>query len=364
MKKLKLAIIGQGRSGANIHGTFYNLKENEYFEVVAVVELIKQRRIWAKEKYPDADIYSDYTELFKRKDIDVVVNATFSYEHYSITKDLLLHGFNVLVEKPMSISYNQARELIAIAKKKKKMVTVFQQNILGTMFGKFKELMNSGIIGDITQINIKYNGFSRRYDWQTLQCWGGGSIYNTGPHPIGQALDLLNWDKNVKVEYSFLKNTHSAGDGDDYAKVILTAPNKPLIDLEVSCDDAYPTDMFMAKGSLGSIVVSGLKWKVKYIKKEELGKLKVVEDVLTKDGGKPAYCSEKLNWYEDSGDCDGKDWEEVLTRYYKQLYEHLKNGKPLQVTPEMGAETVRIIEQITLNNPLPVKYSVKAPQKN
>ena len=51
MKKLKLAIIGHGRSGSGIHGYFYALPENKYFEVVAVVDKIEKRRNMAKELY-------------------------------------------------------------------------------------------------------------------------------------------------------------------------------------------------------------------------------------------------------------------------------------------------------------------------
>ena len=56
-------------------------------------------------------------ELFARKDIDLVVNASYSDMHYPITLDLLNHGFNVLTEKPICKKADQLRELIAAAKK-------------------------------------------------------------------------------------------------------------------------------------------------------------------------------------------------------------------------------------------------------
>ena len=44
MKKLKLAVIGQGRSGRDIHGRFYRSQENVYFDVAAVVEATQTAR--------------------------------------------------------------------------------------------------------------------------------------------------------------------------------------------------------------------------------------------------------------------------------------------------------------------------------
>ena len=102
MKKLNLAIIGQGRSGRDIHGKFLKSEDNTLYNVVAIVEADAQRRQRALEEYPGCKVYSDYTELFDVEGIDLVTNATYSEMHYPITKDLLEHGFNVLTEKPFA----------------------------------------------------------------------------------------------------------------------------------------------------------------------------------------------------------------------------------------------------------------------
>lgn len=355
MKKLKLAIIGHGRSGSGIHGYFYALPENKYFEVVAVVDKIEKRRNMAKELYGCTDTYADYRDLFSRTDIDVVLNATYSYEHYPITKDLLLHGFNVIVEKPMAKTYREACELIAIAKEKGVYLNIFQQTLVGSQFLKLKEIIDSGIIGEPVQINLKYTGFSLRYDWQTCQSWGGGDLYNTGPHGVGQALSLLDFDPNYKVEYSKLRHIHSAGDGDDYAKIILSAPNKPVIDLEIGSCQAFGQDIFTVFGTLGSAKVHALKYEITYCKKEELPKIELKLGSLSDEQGNPVYCSAPIIWHNQNGKVDGRDWEEVLERYYSLLYYRLTENKPMPITAEMGAEVVRVLEKCTTDNPLPIK---------
>ena len=63
MKKLNLAIIGQGRSGKDIHGRYYRSDDNEYFNVKYVIDEDEHRRCVAEEIYPGCKTFSDYHEL-------------------------------------------------------------------------------------------------------------------------------------------------------------------------------------------------------------------------------------------------------------------------------------------------------------
>ena len=112
MKKLNLAIIGQGRSGKDIHGLFYRSEDNRFFHVKYVVDADARRRQIAQDIYPGCTTFADYTALYDCRDIDLVVNASYSEMHYSITKDLLCRGFHVLTEKPMAGTYYECQDLI------------------------------------------------------------------------------------------------------------------------------------------------------------------------------------------------------------------------------------------------------------
>ena len=234
MKKLNLAIIGQGRSGKNIHGKYYRSDANLYYDVKYVVDADEFRRGVAEEIYPGCKTFADYRELFALDDIDLVVNSTYSEMHYPITKDLLLHGKNVLVEKPFGRTRYECDELMKIAGEQGVTLAVFQQTFLAPFYEFVYDTIKSGKLGEIKQIGIRYNGFARRWDWQTLQKKCAGSTYNTGPHPIGMGLGFLDFDPNAKVVYSRLDTALTSGDADDYAKILLAAPNKPLIDIEIS----------------------------------------------------------------------------------------------------------------------------------
>ena len=356
MEKMKIAIIGQGRSGRNIHGKFFKSESNDICEVKYIVEQDEFRREKAGREF-GCETLSDYRMLFDKKDIDVVLNASYSQTHYDITKDLLNHGFNVLVEKPFARTYYECMDLILTAKKNNVVVTAFHQSLYTPMFLKIKEIIASGKLGDITQINLRYSGYARRWDWQTLQKCCAGSIYNTGPHPIGQALDLLGWDDNAKVAFSSLKTVITSGDAEDYGKIILTALNKPVVDIEVIAADAYGSDhTFKIYGTNGTLMATNAEYKMKYIDPTVLPERPVIFESISNADGDPAYCSEKLEFIEENEKVTGSAFDSAVKTYYKMLYNTVMLGKDLDITPEKAAKVIGVIEACHAENPLPLKY--------
>lgn len=355
MEKMRVAIIGQGRSGRNIHGAYFKSELNDNCTVVAVVEADEFRRNRAAEEY-GCDVYSDYTELFGRKDIDVVVNASYSQMHYPITKDLLLHGFNVLSEKPFGRTSYECAELIKIAKDKGLTVAAFHQSLCTPMFNKVKEIAESGILGDIVQIDLTYSGFARRWDWQTLQGKCAGSTYNTGPHPIGQALALLGWDKDTKVIYSKYGKSLTSGDAEDYVKILLSAPGKPIVDIEMNSADPFAAKTFKLCGTKGVFIADQNNYQIKYLEPSELPARPVISEFLKNDAGDPVYCSEQVEAKVEEGTVKGSAFDSAVKTFYGQLYDTVMNGKELIITPEMAAEVIRIIETCYAQNPLPIIY--------
>ncbi len=374
MKKLRVAIIGQGRSGRDIHGQYFRCTANKQYEVAVVIDKDEFRRERALKEYPGCEVFADYTALYDRKDIDLVVNASYSEMHYPITKDLLQHKLNVLVEKPMGKTYYECLDLIKTAKDNGVTVAAFQQTFVNPFHLGVKNLVASGKIGTPLQYSIQFNGFGRRWDWQTVQVKAAGGIYNTGPHPIGLALDYIDFDENATVAFSKLALGLTSGDSDDYAKVIITAPGKAVVDVEVSSMDAFP-EPYVVKvmGTKGTISATRTSYKMKYVVDGENPEKPVIFESLEDENRNPAYCSENLKTHNEEGDfgfdfffdttAHTKKEENVLDKYdqasknfYDALYESLVNGAPLPVAAEKSAKVIGIIEAVHSQNPLPVKF--------
>ena len=357
MKRLNLAIIVQVRSGKYIHVEYYISNENKYYNVKYVVDADERRRRISKERYVGCEVFADYKELFDKKDIDVVVNATYSYMHYEITKDLLEHGFNVLVEKPFCRNMYECDTLINLAKEKGVLLTVFQQTFFAPYYEFTKKLVDSDKIGEIKQISIRFNGLARRWDWQTLQKMMGGNIYNTGPHPIGMALGFLNFDKHAKVVFSALANTEmSSGDSDDYAKIIITGPDMPVVDLEINNTDCFSDYLVKVQGTRGTFKTNALNYKMKYLIPDENPERPYQDTFLQDSEGNPLYCSEQLITHEEEGSFDGTAFDVGTEKLYEDMYFALTENKPLRYDINEYKKIIEVIDRVHADNPLTVKF--------
>lgn len=356
MKKIKIAIVGQGRSGRDIHGAYFKSDMNQFFDVVAIVETDEERRNRAREEYPGCEVFACHTELYGRDDIDLVTNATMSKDHYSITKDLLEHGFNVVSEKPFARNRYECDNLIKIANEKKSKFGVFHQSLFAPIYTNAKKVIESGILGEIKQIDISYSNFSRRWDWQTAQCEMGGSIYNTGPHPIGYGLGFLDFDENFRVIYTKLDHILSSGDAEDYAKILITAPNKPLIDIEISSIDAFPASTFKIMGTKGTYKSNFVEYEMKYIVDGENPEQPLILTPLKDENGLPAWCSETLITHTESGKFEGSAFDIGTHLFYEMMYNAITKNAEITIKPEYAAMTISVIEQAHAENPLPVKF--------
>ncbi len=356
MKKLNVAIIGQGRSGRDIHGLYFKSDKNNYFNVKYIVEADEFRREKAKGEYEGCTVFEGYEELFGIEDIDVVVNASYSEMHYDITLDLIEHGFNVICEKPFGKTKYESDDLIKRAKEKGVFLGVFQQSFLAPYYVFAKEAYDSGKLGRIMQVSVKFNGFARRWDWQTLLKKCAGGLYNTGPHPIGLALGFLDFDPETRLVYSKLDRAMTSGDGDDFAKLILTAPGKPVVDIEVSSNDAYSDFHIKLQGTRGTLKTSIKSYEMTYIVDGENPE-RPVSDIFIEDAERnPAYCSEELVKHTESGEHNGDPFSVGSPSYYEDVYYALTENRPMRVTAEMAAEVIKIIAEAHASNPLPVIY--------
>jgi len=357
MKKLKIAVIGQGRSGRNIHGAYFKRADNLCYDVAVVVEASAARRERALKEYPGCEVCADYADLFARKDIDLVVNAAYSHRHYDITRDLLLHGMNVLVEKPFARNYYECTDLMRIAKEQGVVLAVFQQSFFAPYYTGTKAFLKTGKLGSVTQVNIRFNGFARRWDWQTLQCMLGGGVYNTGPHPLGLALDFLDFDENARVAYAQLARAFTSGDGEDCAKIILTAPGKPVIDIEVNSNDAFSEGYILKVfGTRGTYQCTMDSYKAKYVVPGENPDYAPIREFLQDEQGLPVHCKENLIVHEEEAAFDGEVFKAGTQYFYNMLYDTLAHGAPLTITPEQAAEIIRVIEAIHAQSPLPAMF--------
>lgn len=361
MKTINVGIIGQGRSGRDIHGMSL-IKDPEHYRIVAVAEKIKARRERAAREY-QCDTYADARRIMARDDLDMIVNATFSHQHVPLTLDLLNAGFHVVCEKPLARRPADVNRLVAAAKRNRRVLAVFQQQHFAPAFTKMMEVIRSGILGRIVQASIQLNGFSRRWDWQTLVDYDGGNLMNTGPHPLEWALNLLG--PGMPNVSCWMDRANTFGDAEDHVKVVLSGKGHPIIDLEISSCCPYPSFSFKLYGTRGGLIgdMSKLEWR--YFNPADAPRQRLIRKPISLPDGTPAYCNEQLTW------CTG-EWPEAVAEakaggaynpqaaggvtnavaeFYQQLYATLTEGRPLAVPPEFLRRQAAIIAACHRQNP-------------
>ena len=353
MRVLRVGIIGQGRSGRNIHAEYLKTQK-EKFEIVAVSDLIKDRCERAEKEY-GCKSYLNYKDMIADKslNLDFVVNSSFSHLHAPITKEIMLSGLNVLSEKPFAHTADEVRDLVSTSKTTGRLLAVFQQSRFAPEYLNLISVLRSGKLGAIKMIKMELNGFSRRYDWQTLQSYNAGGLRNTGPHPLDQALGLIGRDIMPNV-FCKMDNVLSQGDADDFCKLILTYPGRPIIDIEICNNQHYHGNHYKVYGTYGSMISDPDCAKWKYFKPEEAPAIKLEKEPLPG----PSYCSEKLEFHEEEWKPnDNKEPFSVLSHaFYSNLYDVIVNNAPLAIRPEDIVQQFAVIEECQRQNPLPKKF--------
>jgi hypothetical protein len=93
-----------------------------------------------------------------------------------------------------------------------------------------------------------------------------------------------------------------------------------------------------------------------YIKDGENPERPVIEEFLKNEEGEPIYCGEQLIKHTEGDKFNGTAFDVGTAKLYQQLYFKITEGRPMEVTPEMTAKIISVIETVHAENPLPLKY--------
>ncbi|HEY63950.1 MAG TPA: Gfo/Idh/MocA family oxidoreductase [Caldilineae bacterium] len=336
--KVRVGIVGLGRSGWNIHAKLLGGLSDRY-QIVAVSDLDPGRREEAKERF-GCNTYETIDGLLEDPAVELVIVASPSHLHAEHSIMALKAGKAVVCEKPMAATLEEADRMIETARETGNLLTVFQNRRYSQDFVKVKEIIDSGILGRIVLVRIAWHGFGRRWDWQTLKKFGGGSLRNTGPHLIDQALQLFG-PAEPEI-FCDMRRTLTLGDAEDHVKVVMKAidAEAPLIDIEITSACAYPQDNWLVMGTQGGLTGTTRHLRWKYYKPEELPP-RQLETAPMPDR---SYNRDEITWYEEEWSLE-EDQGPGQAGFYLDLYETLRHGAPLAITPESARRVMWVIEQ-------------------
>ena len=339
MRKIKAGVAGYGRSGRGHHcNSLLSLPEK--YQIVALCEPDDERRAEA-EATLKCRVYKDFNKFLRDGETELVSIATPSYLHVKHTLAALGAGKNVVCEKPLSDRVADVDMMIKAAKKNKKIFAPFQNRRLDPLFMKIKEIMDTGVLGRIVEIKITWHSFGRRWDWQTLRKYRGGSLNNTCPHTIDHGMQLLP-EKDTYQVFCQLEKTLTCGDADDHVKIIVKGKKSPLLDIEVTSAAGYgQAEKYLVMGTKGALKASWNEIWWKHFDPKSLPKRTLPKKAISE---KRAYGNEEIKWTEEYWKVPA-NMQSYSVTFYDKLYNTLAKGAPLYVTPESARRVIWVIEK-------------------
>lgn len=336
---IKTALTSFGMSGQVFHGPL--LKVNSGFEVVNVLERTKSL---SAKHFPEATIVRSYSEILDNSEIELVVVNTPDSLHFSMAREALEAGKHVVVEKPMTLKSEEAEALINLAKKKNRMLTVFQNRRWDADFRTVQQVIKEAKFGRMVEFEShfdRYRTFIAPNTWKEEGDEYSGVLYNLGSHMVDQAVVLFGMPQEVTAH---LRIVRKGGVVYDYYDIRLEYPGFAAL-LKCSYLVKDPGPRYTIHGELGTFYKSGID------PQEEL--LKAGNPPIGKDwGAEPAEEWGTL-FYEEGGDEVEELVETIPGNYglfYDNVYQVIRNNADLLVKPEQAAGVIRILEACLQSN--------------
>lgn len=333
-KQISIAVVGLGRAGWNIH--VEKIRARDDFKIVDVADPDSARRKEAAAEL-GCPTHLDLDTMLKTTEAEVVVVATPNVLHESDAMKVLGSGRHCVLEKPMSDSHGSTIRILEAARKADRKVFVHHQRRFADEFRFLREVIDSGILGNVFSLRFFWGGFARRNDWQTLRKNQGGLLNNHGPHVLDLVLNLL--DAPVTVLQADLQHVKDAGDCEDHFALAMKASNGRSAEVTCSSVCAIPMPRTVIMGANGTLIAHNTETaKLRYYDPAAVPSLSVIE------GPAPARAygtGEELPWKEEDRKMKpskpGGD-------FYDNVRDVLENDATMTVTPESAAEVIRVIE--------------------
>lgn len=185
-KKLRVANIGMKFGMCHVEGAM-----SYGAEIAAICDCDEENLRFAGERYgiPEEKRFTDYMDIAKNDDIDIVTVAIPDQQHVKVSCDLLRAGKHVLYEKPLALTREDLEEIIKVADESGSKFMVGQICRFTPAFEKAKEIIEAGTIGELYFVESEY-----AHDYMKLcDSWRADpkrhGVIGGGCH----AVDLLRW---------------------------------------------------------------------------------------------------------------------------------------------------------------------------
>jgi len=338
---IRTAIAGFGLSGSVFHAPL--IAANPAFSLDVVSTSDAGRKAAAAAACPSARIVDTPDGILELAgQLDLLVLGTPPATHYPLAKAALEAGLDVVVDKPFTVRSAEGQELIELAARLGRVLTVFQNRRWDGDFLTVRALQESGVLGTVTRFESRFE----RWAPTVTKAWkaaatpddGGGVLFDLGTHLLDQAVQLFGPGTVVHAE---LAGRRPGERSDDDVFVALRHDSGVTSHLSMNLLCAQQGPRFRLLGSEGGFTKHGVDPQEPYLAA----------------GGSPldaAYGVEDTGWAGQlgrDGHLDRLPTERgAYPEFYRLLAEKIADGgarshRPLPVDPADAVEVLKLIER-------------------
>jgi predicted dehydrogenase len=249
---IRTAIIGYGYVGRTFHAPLIRAVPGLALTVIGS----SRPEAEVHETAPDTRVVADPRAAATAEDVDLVVIATPNGSHAALAEAAIGAGKHVVVDKPFTVTLDEARHVAEAASRAGVVLSVFQNRRWDSDFLTVREAMASGRLGRLVQYESRIDRYRPVVQdrWRERPGPGGGLWFDLGAHLVDQALLLFGLPQSVTVHTAAQRRE---GTAPDWFHAVLTYPKLHAI-LSASSLVSGGSPRFTLHGAEASLVKAGL----------------------------------------------------------------------------------------------------------
>lgn len=333
-KIIPVGLVGFGFSGRVFHAPVIHATSG--MRLAAIAQRSGQA---ASETYSHTQFVRSLDELLAIAEIRLVVIATPNAAHYEMARQCLLAGRDVIVDKPFTITLQEASELVKLARQRGRLISAYHNSRCHGDFATVRQLVRSGALGSIVLCEMHFDRFRlqlRPDAWRERAEPGSGVFFDLGPHVIDQAMVLFGRPDAITAD---IRIERDGAVVDDAFDVKLDYPGLRVA-LRAGMLAAAPRPRFLLHATRGAYVKYGNDPQEQALGRGDL------------PGGPDWGREPKEKWgTRYMLQADGTIMTEAVPtepgdyrRYYENVRDALLGRAALDVTPEQILDVMRALE--------------------
>jgi predicted dehydrogenase len=261
---INVGLVGFGFAGRVFHAP-----------IISAVTGLKLRAIVqrkgddASRVYPSAAQVRSVEELLAIPEIQLVAVATPNNSHYALAKQCLIAGKDVVVDKPFTTTYAEAKELVDLAGERRRLLMVYQNRRFDGDFRTLSNLLAENRLGRIVLFESHFDRYRlelRPDAWRERPEPGSGIFFDLGVHLLDQALLLFGTPEAITAD---IRIERQGSQVDDAFDVLLHYPRTRAL-LRASMIALAPDLRFLVRGEKGAYVKHGIDPQEEGLKRGEV----------------------------------------------------------------------------------------------